>query len=590
MAVIAALWAAMLPSTALGQAEPGPTPTATPEATIASTPTPTPTPTPSVEPTLEPTAEPTPTPTPSAEPTLDSTAAQVSGIPTPENGDYIGSNTVDEADPGDYSASDTSLRAMSLSGFRPGNLISDAKMYTSGTMTASQLQSFFEQKVKNCQSGYTCLKDFRMDTASKSPNSYCTNSYQGARNESAARIIAKVSKACNVSEKVLVVMLQKEQGLITHVWPSDWRYDTAMGYACPDTGPGNSANCDSKYFGFQNQMYMAAYQLQRYTKDSYFSWYPVGKSSQVLWHPNQSCGSGSVKIENAATAALYYYTPYQPNAAALRAGYGTGDSCSSYGNRNFYNYYTDWFGSTRGEPRAACDSRPSSDARLVYTVIDTTKVRDAPDARCGSGVEGISEGTTVQAVSITETRDWLEVWTGNGRKWIPRNAVDYATSEEELCIQAKGNVRDASYAFVVTGSGTTARTAPRDDCAVESSELAGGYVVQAIKASGSGLWVLVQTGAGHRWVARSDLRLSTSTERQCLAPNGGVGPAVKLYRVLTTVPGLVGPRDNCAVSDVELRRGAILQATGISGSRLWLEVETSAGNRWVRRADVVKIN
>src|SRR5699024_261440 len=40
--------------------------------------------------------------------------------------------------------------------------------------------------------------------------------------------------------------------------------------------------------------------------------------------------------------------PYQPNRAALNAGYGTGDGCSAYGNRNFYNYFTDWFGSTQG--------------------------------------------------------------------------------------------------------------------------------------------------------------------------------------------------------------------------------------------------
>ena len=53
-------------------------------------------------------------------------------------------------------------------------------------------------------------------------------------------------------------------------------------------------------------------------------------------------------IQNQATANLYYYTPYQPNAAALRAGYGEGDGCSAYGNRNFYQYFTDWFGSTSG--------------------------------------------------------------------------------------------------------------------------------------------------------------------------------------------------------------------------------------------------
>src|SRR5690606_12807423 len=62
---------------------------------------------------------------------------------------------------------------------------------------------------------------------------------------------------------------------------------------------------------------------------------------------NSACGRGPVYVENIATAALYYYTPYQPNAAALRAGFGEGDGCSSYGNRNFYNYFTDWFGSTQ---------------------------------------------------------------------------------------------------------------------------------------------------------------------------------------------------------------------------------------------------
>jgi hypothetical protein len=54
-----------------------------------------------------------------------------------------------------------------------------------------------------------------------------------------------------------------------------------------------------------------------------------------------------VRIQNQATAALYIYTPYRPNQAALNAGWGTGDSCSSYGNRNFYNFYTLWFGSTK---------------------------------------------------------------------------------------------------------------------------------------------------------------------------------------------------------------------------------------------------
>jgi hypothetical protein len=50
-----------------------------------------------------------------------------------------------------------------------------------------------------------------------------------------------------------------------------------------------------------------------------------------------------VNIRSLATSALYRYTPYQPNAGALAAGYGTA-YCGAYGNRNFYLYFDDWFG------------------------------------------------------------------------------------------------------------------------------------------------------------------------------------------------------------------------------------------------------
>src|SRR4029078_10459572 len=40
--------------------------------------------------------------------------------------------------------------------------------------------------------------------------------------------------------------------------------------------------------------------------------------------------------------------PYQPTAAALAAYPGTGDSCSAYGNRNFFYLFRKYFGSTGG--------------------------------------------------------------------------------------------------------------------------------------------------------------------------------------------------------------------------------------------------
>lgn len=224
--------------------------------------------------------------------------------------------------------------------FNAGRIIDDEVFFDSGSMSESAIQSFLNSKVSKCKSGYTCLKSYKQTTTSKAKDKYCS-AYSGAGNESAARIVYKVAHACGINPQVLLVTLQKEQGLVTRADPTSSRYRIAMGYACPDT-----AACDTKYYGFFNQVYNAARQLHRYTVDSYFSWFPVGKTVGVQYHPSSSCGKKSVYIENKATAALYYYTPYTPNAAALKAGYGTGDTCSSYGNRNFFNYFNAWFGST----------------------------------------------------------------------------------------------------------------------------------------------------------------------------------------------------------------------------------------------------
>jgi hypothetical protein len=245
------------------------------------------------------------------------------------------------------------VRAADLTQFRPGNIISNEVFFNSSTMSEADISWFLRQRVPNCQSGYVCLKDFRQDTATRAGDAYCAT-YPGGANESAALIIYKVAQACGINPQVLLATLQKEQGLVTHTWPSDWRYTIAMGQGCPDT-----AACDTRYYGFYNQVLGAARQFRIYSANTYFTYYAPGKTWNVLFNPNRNCGSSPVYIENQATANLYYYTPYQPNAAALRAGLGEGDGCSSYGNRNFYTYFTDWFGSTQ-----------TSNLALVRTVSD----------------------------------------------------------------------------------------------------------------------------------------------------------------------------------------------------------------------------
>lgn len=235
----------------------------------------------------------------------------------------------------------SSAQAAVGSQFNPGLIISDAKFFDGGAMGAGDVQTFLNTHGGVCQSGYACLRSYRQATVTRAAVAGRCSQYTGVADESAASIITRVGVACGISQAVLIVMLQKEQGLVTSTAPSATRYRIAMGYGCPDTAP-----CDTTYYGFFNQVYMAALQFKRYAANPTGWNHIAGRVNAVRYHPNGACGSGSVLIQNQATAGLYNYTPYQPNAAALANVYGLGDGCSSYGNRNFWAYYTDWFGPT----------------------------------------------------------------------------------------------------------------------------------------------------------------------------------------------------------------------------------------------------
>jgi hypothetical protein len=259
---------------------------------------------------------------------------------------------------GDRSGSGVSTTA-DVTQFNAGNIISDGVFFNAGAMSASDIAAFISAKGLACKAasdGTPCLKSFSENTATKAADSYCSG-YPGANGESAAVIIAKVSSACGINPQVLLVILQKEQGLVKGSGSSLVRsrgpssiYDYALGYGCPDTGP-----CNPAYAGFHNQIYSAARQFRVYAANPAGYGYRAGRTTNIQWSPNASCGSSPVYVQNQATAGLYIYTPYQPNGAALAAGYGNGDGCSAYGNRNFWLYFTDWFGSTQGSGQSAWD-------------------------------------------------------------------------------------------------------------------------------------------------------------------------------------------------------------------------------------------
>ena len=241
--------------------------------------------------------------------------------------------------------------AASASDWDPGNIISDALFYDSNAMSVNDVQSFLNAKVPSCNAGSVpCLRDYRQSTDNRPADRYC-NGYTGRSGESTAQIIDNVARSCGISQKVLLVLLEKEQSLVTSTRPGTWSYSAATGQGCPDTAP-----CDASTAGFFYQVYYAARQYEIYRLNPTQWGYQAGRWNNILYSPDASCGTRSVYIQNQATAGLYIYTPYTPNRASLDNLYGSGDGCSTYGNRNFWRLYTDWFGSTRVDARSRIDA------------------------------------------------------------------------------------------------------------------------------------------------------------------------------------------------------------------------------------------
>jgi LysM repeat protein len=259
----------------------------------------------------------------------------------------------------------TPAKALSGSMFDPGLIIGDSVFYDFGTMDAGDIQTFLDQQVPRCKlspaasvGDFTCLRYYRTDIPAMAASPGRCNAIDATTDVRASKMIEIIARACNINPRVILVTLQKEQGLVTSTnpyWPdssgnpssskpADYRYQIAMGFNCPDTGP-----CST--FGFFYQVYKAASQFHWYgNPGGSFTYLHVGRNVTINYQvANVSgCGSKTFLLKSQATAALYYYTPYTPNQAALDNLYGSGDRCSAYGNRNFWRYYWDWFGSPIG--------------------------------------------------------------------------------------------------------------------------------------------------------------------------------------------------------------------------------------------------
>ena len=289
----------------------------------------------------------------------------------------------------------------------PGNIISDAVFYNSAAMDPAAIRTFITTQNAACPAGNPwCLRNLRITDPGQAADAYCGPVPAGS-DEDAASLIAAYSRACGVNPQVMLTKLQLESQGLNRTAPTASSYDAAWGWNCPDTGPGGSANCDPAAAGFLHQLTGMARSWAKMKIDipAHKYNYAVG-TYNILWNVAETaCGAAPVTIKNVATASLYVYTPYQPNAASLAAYPGEGDRCSSYGNRNFFYQFRQYFGSTGG-------GAPTTGGPAAPVPVNGVQV----PIPAGAGITGaINAPTPTVAKAIAAGLAWIgEAYSWNG--------------------------------------------------------------------------------------------------------------------------------------------------------------------------------
>lgn len=206
--------------------------------------------------------------------------------------------------------------------FNPNYIISDAEILDSAAMTAKDIQQFLEAK-GGFLAKYSCPNaDGVMKTAAEIIYDAAANNYDcDGATLSASTTLAEKKQKCkpiSINPRFLLVLLQKEQSLITDPAPKQSQLDWAVGYGCPD-----GQSCNTRWQGFGKQINSAALQFYDYMSNPNYYTYKANITYTVA---NTGKGPSIITPANQATAALYNYTPHVYN-----------------GNFNFYNLWQSYF-------------------------------------------------------------------------------------------------------------------------------------------------------------------------------------------------------------------------------------------------------
>lgn len=198
--------------------------------------------------------------------------------------------------------------------FNPNNIITDSQLLNSSTMTISDIQSFLESH-NSYLANYRTIDTYgQVKTAAEIIYNASVNNYncEGVELSDKPTELEKKQKCkaiTTVNPQFLLILLQKEQSLVTENNPTRRQLDWATGYGCPDGG-----SCNPYWQGFGKQVNSAALQFWWYIQSPQQYNYKTGKS-YTFSNPYGTISQQTVTVvpENNATAALYNYTPHVYN-------------------------------------------------------------------------------------------------------------------------------------------------------------------------------------------------------------------------------------------------------------------------------------
>lgn len=194
------------------------------------------------------------------------------------------------------------------------NILSDAEVSDYNSMTQVEIKEFLKSK-NSFLANYWYFGDNPSavelginPTDKNRPITAASDVPDFFKKRSATEIIYNAAIEFKINPRFLLVMLQKEQGLIEKSDPTERNLAYAMGYYCYD-----GQYCNFKWSGFGKQVRSTAEQFRYYIDNINKYDHQPGKSSCVD-DPTAElpCTSKGTEITpaNAITAAMYVYTPH----------------------------------------------------------------------------------------------------------------------------------------------------------------------------------------------------------------------------------------------------------------------------------------